>query len=59
MFSYTQRIILFRIGPTVYSQVFRNSLQFFTGSITVDQKVYSAVKKSDVMGIIGEHSKTI
>ncbi len=27
--------------------------------ITVDQKVYSAVKKSDVMGIIGEHSKTI
>ncbi len=27
--------------------------------ITVDQKVYSAVKKSNVMGIIGEHSKTI
>ncbi len=27
--------------------------------ITVDQKVYSAVKKSDVMGIIAEHSKTI
>jgi NADH-quinone oxidoreductase subunit E len=27
--------------------------------ITVDKKVYSAVKRADVMGIIGEHSKNV
>jgi NADH-quinone oxidoreductase subunit E len=27
--------------------------------ITVDEKVYSAVKRSDVVGIIAEHSKDI